>query len=300
MNIFARHPIATAVVVGGISGGFALGELWLDYQSGEVETPVLEWLEVATAFIFWGLLTWVALSLVVTRRAKLQGELQRAQAKHWQSLGWLSSAIVHEVRSPLSNLVLIVDELDMLTAEAAPEVRHLLQRVRINCQRIQGTVAMVYGLARSDAGPEDDAAPIPARTLIIRALERIEPDLRQRVRIAAPGDGAPVAHAESSAIILSNLLRNALRHGGDGPIDVVASECRPLVDISVSNAGALPDGFHLGSDGAEATAPIPPTGLGLGLLICNEVARRIGSPLEVSQSAGTVTFTLRCRHAAAT
>jgi len=98
---------------------------------------------------------------------------------------------------------------------------------------------------------------------------------------------------------LSNLLANAVQHGGgDVTLSVAGSE-REHVVITVHNGGTpipqdqLPDLFDAFRKGDQS-----PSGLGLGLFIVREIVHAHDGAIEVASSSEGTTFTTRLsRHA---
>jgi signal transduction histidine kinase len=104
--------------------------------------------------------------------------------------------------------------------------------------------------------------------------------------------------------VVSNLLGNALQHGGDGtPIDLTLGAHGSHVQIAVRNEGppiphdamaTIFDPLVRGESSPEAQNHRRPGSIGLGLYIAREVAVAHGGNIDVASSAeaGTV-FTVK-------
>jgi PAS domain S-box-containing protein len=121
------------------------------------------------------------------------------------------------------------------------------------------------------------------------------------IRFAASGDGGGCYDADRVEQALTNLLVNAIQHGGDTPIDVQSDgSAADFVEIKVHNGGAvipadvLPQLFRAYRRGIRGEPAAPQAGLGLGLFIVDQIAAAHGGRVfaESSQAAGT-TFTLQ-------
>ncbi|MFL5264941.1 MAG: sensor histidine kinase, partial [Anaeromyxobacteraceae bacterium] len=100
------------------------------------------------------------------------------------------------------------------------------------------------------------------------------------------------------AQVLSNLVGNALQHGGGTPVQVALAGGEAEVVVTVHNGGPpvpaelLPEVFEPFRRGA---APRAEGGsVGLGLFIVREIVRAHGGAVEVHSSADAgTTFTVR-------
>ena len=99
------------------------------------------------------------------------------------------------------------------------------------------------------------------------------------------------------AQLLSNLLANALTHGGsDGPVGVRAATEGGTFELSVTNKGEPipPDtAERLFQPFVRASVRRGQQGLGLGLYIAAEIARAHGGTLEVDSTPAETRFTFK-------
>ena len=121
------------------------------------------------------------------------------------------------------------------------------------------------------------------------------------IRFAASGDGGGCYDADRVEQALTNLIVNAIQHGGESPIEVHSDgSTGDFVEIKVHNGGAvipadvLPQLFKAYRRGIRGEPASRQAGLGLGLFIVDQIAAAHGGRVfaESSQAAGT-TFTMQ-------
>jgi signal transduction histidine kinase len=149
-------------------------------------------------------------------------------------------------------------------------------------------------------------APLDLRGLCAEVVDEVRAAHPGRtVRFEPHGDLAGEWDAARLRQLVSNLLGNAVQHGGDtGPVDLAArTEGTTHVRLDVRNGGPpippdlLPtifDPLVRGSAAAEPKKQRRPGSIGLGLYIAREVATAHGGTIDVasSEAEGTV-FTVR-------
>lgn len=195
--------------------------------------------------------------------------------------------VAHELRTPLTGMSsaasMLAEELDGIRPQGHRLAEILIDDVR----RLESLVTELLELARLDAGQDD---------------VRLEPlSLPQAVAaVLAPWDGPPAVCTVSGPDltvladrfrfkrVLSNLVANALEHGG-GEAEVFWRRDGDMVALDVLDRGpGLPgrdvgrvfERFHKG-DAARSQG-----GAGLGLAIAVEHARAQGGSLEAANREG--------------
>lgn len=109
---------------------------------------------------------------------------------------------------------------------------------------------------------------------------------RAREELAAGNGGVPASVRDELVLLLTELVTNAVRHGGavDGlPVEVVVASSPRGLTVAVTDPGS---GFEW--PGGEATPE--PRENGYGLLLVDRLAHRWG--IERGQSSTTVWFEL--------
>ena len=211
----------------------------------------------------------------------------------------------HQLRTPVAGIRVLSQELQQElvsvgTARDEVAVQALLQALVDSTGRMGRLIEQLLNLARSKAalgpgvvGERIDVLPVireAAEPLVLRAagagrhLSLDAPDLPCLAR----------AHPVWLAEVVSNLLDNAVRHGGPA-IGVSVRESAQEVRIEVSDDGPGIPAHHQAlifepfwrGERADTHAS---EGAGLGLAIVKEIVERMGGRIEVSsrpQVAGT-------------
>ncbi len=151
--------------------------------------------------------------------------------------------VSHEFKTPLTSIrgtvELLTDHLD----EMSPEERaRFLTIVDRDAQRLQTLVTRLLELARADAfTPNADAPPAHALRILDDVVAHAA-DRHPHVALDAPDDlGLATIDAATLGSILTNLVDNALQHGGeDVHIDVLARVEGDTLTIDVVDDGPGP------------------------------------------------------------
>jgi signal transduction histidine kinase len=151
--------------------------------------------------------------------ARIEG-LQRAnaelrellQTEKLASSGRIARTIAHEVRNPLTNMLLAADQVRSdLGSTIHPETALMLEMIHRNGQRING---LITDLLNSTESPHLEYQRIPLHTLLDRAVaaaqDRIQLKELRVVKEYAPGNGDVLVDAEKMQVAFLNLIINAV------------------------------------------------------------------------------------------
>ncbi|MCB9683937.1 MAG: HAMP domain-containing protein [Alphaproteobacteria bacterium] len=216
--------------------------------------------------------------------ASINALLERLERAH-QAQDRFTAEAAHELRTPLTTMSLAVD-LALRHPRTVDEYREALGSVREELDRLERLVQGLVILARLDGGHEPEPRVIGARALVDEAVsaERAEVEL-------AVGEERLVVRPELASIALRNLLRNARRHAPDSAVTIRTRTVGDLVRIEVDDRGpgvAEEDRervFDRMTRTGEARRR-DPDGLGLGLPIAREIARREGGSCTLEEAPG--------------
>lgn len=189
----------------------------------------------------------------------------------------------HELRTPLT-LMLTELELALARPRSPEELAAALRSAEEETRRLISLSENLLLLAAADSG----RLPLRLATTDLADLAR---EVVERFRAAAQAGSRPLTLLTPDAVeveadrvrldqVLSNLVDNALRHGG-GPVEVAVATEPGAVTVTVTDHGP---GF-VEADPFERFAGITGSA-GLGLSIALEVVRAHGGELEVRRADG--------------
>ena len=207
---------------------------------------------------------------------------RRAESMTLATLGRFSAGLAHEIRNPLAAInyatQLLQESADVSTAD-----QRLLQIIHDQCQRTNGIVESVLGLARRERA-RGELLDLPV------FLQRVVADYRQvlgpeagTITIDAPDDASALVDPRHLQQVLTVLLQNALAHGhlpGDPAlvdIRVHAVDGRPVVDVCDRGPGIREE---LQDKLFRPFFTTSEHGTGLGLYIARELCRANEATLE--------------------
>jgi len=181
----------------------------------------------------------------------------------------------HELRTPLAAIRAHLElSADADAAATVPMIDALTRRIERLLQ-----------LARSEAGVGIGQGPAD----LVRILRLLIDDMRPRSRHPIRFDDSDLDHlsiaadADATAILLRNLLENAVEHG-TGEVRLHLAPDATLTIENPTPAPALADTRFMPGEGSG--------GLGLGLSIVEALARAMGVTLSRDVGAGRVRFKL--------
>ena len=206
----------------------------------------------------------------------------------------------HDLRSPLAAVAASAELL--LRQGNAVDVEATGRRIKSSVRRMSRLIDDVLDFARGRVGGGLSLALTTGDGLsaallaVVSELRVANPAWQIDERIAIPATTCDIGRVQQ---LLSNLLANAVNHGGDRsePIRVETAVIEGALEISVSNGGPPIDAEHLSRIFEPYWRPpssVPGGGLGLGLHICSQIAAAHGGSMVVSSPPGGRTrFTAR-------
>ncbi len=198
--------------------------------------------------------------------------------------------LVDEMNGLFSRLAAAWAALADFTADAAHELRSPLAGI----DRATRLVEQLLALARQEGAARDaPRTPVDLVALAHAAADDARPEaLRRAVALAldAPAPAMVQGQPEALAVLLRNLLDNALRHtpeGGQVRVQVVpaAQGAGPVLAVDDSGPGIAPEDRDRVLARFYRVPGTPGHGSGLGLAIVAAVAERHGARLHIDASA---------------
>jgi len=206
----------------------------------------------------------------------------------------------HDLRNPL---FAINAGAEMLLRRAVDERSiSLIEHIITSSNRASRLVEDVLDFARGRLGSGITVSMTPLPDLaealqhVVAEVHRVNPQRVFNLRIGElqglKGDRERITQ------LLSNLVANAIHHGSEqGPVIIDADVQNNVFRLSVHNQGtpiSAPVLAQLFQPFTRHNADAPPSGLGLGLYIADQIARAHGGHMDVSSTAETGTlFTFR-------
>ncbi|SMO91689.1 sensor histidine kinase [Paracoccus laeviglucosivorans] len=249
-----------------------------------------------------------ALSDEMRERRETEARLHQLQADMVQAnklaaLGQITAGVAHEVNQPLATIRLLAETgSTLLPVGQSPEVAENLSTIMRMTERITRITQQLRGFARKATGHVGpvELAPALDAALMLTATRRETQGIALDLPVLPPGL-CVMAETVRLEQVLVNLLQNAQEALSDTPAPRIwlTLEAGDLVRLTVSDNGP---GL---SPEVEAQLFMPfattkPQGLGLGLVISQEIARDFGGSLRAApQVAGQgATFILELPRAA--
>ena len=215
-----------------------------------------------------------------------------------------SANLAHELRTPLAELRAVADVGLRWPNDGAAVLAALGEARGIGLQ-MEELVGTLLQLARFDGRQHVERSAVPLRELVEACWQGVAgaaAEKRMALRLDVPADLVVSSDREKLALVLANLLANAVEHGGErAPVVCAASAAGDEVELRLANAaGALTpeDVPHLFDrfwrrDPARADGAQGSRHSGLGLALVAALCELLGIEREATVVDGTFTVTLR-------
>ena len=220
-------------------------------------------------------------------RAKEEAHRERAARVEQSDL---FAMISHEIRTPLTMINGAVQSLEALV-DSSPDIDRRHERIRKAVWRIDSLVekALEYDLSETQMSDAGDMAGLDVGLLAARVIRQYDlPEGRIRLRVE-PGPCRVKGQVRLIEILLGNLIDNALKYGGEAPVDTHVALVEHDVTIDVRDWGPgvmselrphLFERYWRGSHHGNIT------GAGLGLFLVARIARWHGGDVRYLQPEG--------------
>ncbi|RWF46321.1 MAG: sensor histidine kinase [Mesorhizobium sp.] len=246
-----------------------------------------------------------ALAGEIAERENAEAKVRRlrddlAQANRLSILGQIAAGVAHEINQPVAAIRTYAENAGRFldAGKTEPASGNLTSIVSMT-ERIGAITSTLRSFARR---PGVAASPLPVREAIEGALSLLSGRIRDSgVTIVKPrGTASPLVMASRMRLeqILVNLLQNALDATKDRPdprieIDLAERDDRVLISVRDNGPGLGPEAA------GNLFMPFQTTkekGLGLGLVISQEIAQELGGTLRLDpDTSGGASFTIDLR-----
>lgn len=204
----------------------------------------------------------------------------------------MMAVLTHDLRTPLASILLCADKLSLdLPDDGA--VQRTLGHLENSAQRMARMVDQLLDFSKIRTGglrlhsTECDLADVAAS--VVAEIGRAHP--QATIELQVQGDAHLQGDPDRLAQLLSNLIGNAVLHGGDAPVVVRLEGGRSApLRLQVRNAGQIPEALLPRLFEPFKASFHDSRGLGLGLFIASEFARAHGGTLVAQNHDGTVLF----------
>jgi signal transduction histidine kinase len=210
---------------------------------------------------------------------RLDGFVEREQS--------FTATASHELRTPLAVIRGAVELLETQTSQP-PGSRKALARIQRAVREMSEFTDALLTLSREDQPTAAHATECDVGSVLLKTVEdqhNVQPG--RRVGLDLPEDEAlRVAAPESMvAMVIGNLVRNALQHGTEGEV-VCRLQGR---ELTVANAGVLPTADLAGAQRRFTTHP---GGHGMGLYLVRRICERYRWSIRLENTVGGVLATV--------
>ena len=225
-------------------------------------------------------------------RAETERALADARASAAQSERLLrirdgfESMLAHEVRTPMT--VIRGDSLLLRRESLAPELRaELVDDIVGESERLFQLIEDLLVLNRGDSMVDVSSEPISLPTLVRNVGGRL-PGPAVRIAVTEP---VPLVSGEPVLIeqVVRNLLSNARKYGGGGPIDVEVGPTVGGARVSVLDRGpGIEPGEeeHVFEPFVRSERDRDKPGAGIGLFVCRRLAEAMGGHVRATSRPG--------------
>ena len=224
---------------------------------------------------------------------------QRRTLRHAEERVSFVNAVSHELRVPLTNILLNIDLASDLLQGLQSEADRRLSLVHEEAQRLARLIDNVLTFSMRERRAPNLRAGVPAS--IIRAVAaQFAPSFTRRALVVAyqaeVGE-ARLLDADALSQIVANLLSNIEKYVPGGRVEIVSHLESGILRITIRDEGSgIPPGdaerIFLPFERLDSRVTEGASGTGLGLAISRELARQLGGTLRLLPTGSGSTFEL--------
>ena len=202
------------------------------------------------------------------------------------------AVLTHDLRTPLSSILLCADKLSLDVPEEAG-AQQTLRHLESSALRMARMVEQLLDFSRiRSGGLRLQTRPCDASAVVAQVVEEgRQGQAGAQIEVACDGDMRVDGDADRLAQVVSNLLGNAFTHGGQAPVQVQLEGSDPTrLVLRVRNAGQIGEALLPRLFEPFKASFHYSKGLGLGLYIADQFVRAHGGTLHARNEAGEVVF----------
>ncbi|MFO7911056.1 MAG: ATP-binding protein [Desulfotignum sp.] len=244
-----------------------------------------------TALVVFGLALFISTVIVNILKAKYQYEkeleFQVIQKEKLASLGLLTSGLAHELNTPLANALLYTQIAKEELVESGDEKVH--QKLATVIDEVRRGSTIIRNLLDFSRHSQKDDNTTDSNKIVAKLMDITRPHCgAKHIRVTAELEPAiPFVKADASTFqaILTNLVANAVEAMDKGGVLTVKTRYIPAVkkikiEVADSGPGIAPEELKKIFDPFFTTKK-PGDGIGLGLFVSYEMARKLGGDIRV-------------------
>lgn len=220
--------------------------------------------------------------------ATAEGFRQRLMSIERNQAMWVSlSAVLHDVRNPLHNLILLNEGLGAPGADIArvrTQMQEELERIHVRLRNVTRQVMEFSG--------ECDRRPVPLNEILAEVKAMLAPLARQAgIELQVPAQVATAVEADRKFLVqaVDHLALNSLQiladrgRGRHNRLAIVVTQESGHIDLLVEDNGpGLPEAVR--NKPFEPLTQSRPSGMGLGLAIAHALCKAAGGELSVAHT----------------
>jgi signal transduction histidine kinase len=209
------------------------------------------------------------------------------RAERLSTLGLLSSAIAHDLRSPLNTIGLAAQWLKIRLADGGDErVQARMETIQRELRRSDQIIKTLLAFARTG---EPNREALDLNALVAEVASVMQPHSGVSIELdLAPGESLPPVSADAAQLfqVLENLIRNAVQAMPEGGSVRVSTQAdTDVCRIRVSDTGpGIPE--EMQESVFEPLVTTKTTGTGLGLALCKRIIDAHGGRISVESRPG--------------
>ncbi len=282
LRLILELQLRSAIVVPLVARGRVLGAITLVYAESERhydERDLALAEEIASR------------AALATDNALLYRDAQRAIAMRDDFL----SVASHELKTPLTSMHLLVGGVlrKLHRGQASDLKPERIRRLDAQLGRLAALIDQLLDVSRLNAGrftlTRED---VPLAALLEDVVERFRDEAAASgVTVSLDGAGDVVGHWDPQRLdqVFTNLLSNALKYGGGGPVEVTAERTEGGVRVVVRDHGpGVPEADleRIFERFERAASPRKQSGMGLGLWIARQMVEAHGGAISARSGTG--------------